>query len=180
MIGRASCSFLLALAGCSPQEGGGERQQTSATGDARPLPSHRKLPVEAYLQKEDRERAQRNRLGELPCSRTRVEDGETVESMLPTDECVQMLPRQRFRGIWFNRFEVSVFWPDRITIPEREPPFWLSVQNSSLADKEGERAYLLEFDGRRTMYPGSYGYGDYEHEIIVDRVISATPVPAQR
>lgn len=59
MIGRASCSFLLALAGCSPQEGGGERQQTSATGDARPLPSHRKLPVEAYLQKEDRERAQR-------------------------------------------------------------------------------------------------------------------------
>jgi hypothetical protein len=180
MIGRGCCSVLLALACCSPREDGGERQQNSATGGVQWGASHRKSPPQAFLQREDQERARRNRPGELPCSRTRVENGETVESMLPTDECVRMLPRQRFKGIWFNRFEASVFWPDRISIPDREPPFWLSVQDSSLAAAEGERAYLLEFEGRRTMYPGSYGYGDYEHEIIVDRVISAQPVAAQR
>ena len=178
MIRRLWATVLLILACCSSQEEGSDPEQRAATTAAPPAAAYKSLPPEAYLHKEDQERARRkSRLSEIPCSRTRIEDGISVESWLPTDQCVRMLPRQRFRGVWFNRFEVSAFWPDRVRIPQEEPPLWLDFHRSSLSNAEGERAYLLDFEGRRTMYPGSYGYGDYEHEIIVDRVISVRPAP---
>jgi hypothetical protein len=166
---------LLVLISCSPsrQSGGPPPHQTMAI-DAN---GYRMPPPEAYLREEDRERARTHRPGEVPCSRRRMDEGVWVSSSLPIDECVRMLPRQRFRGVWFNRFEVSVFWPDRSSIPDRERPMWLDVQRTPLRQARGERAYFLDFEGRRTMYEGSYGYGDYRHAILVDRVISITLLP---
>jgi hypothetical protein len=89
-----------------------------------------------------------------------------------------MLPRQRYRGVWINEFEGSRFYPGRSTVPTSrdEAHIWLEVEHSSLAGLVPDgRAFLLEIEGRRTMYPGPFGHlGGADHELIVDRVISAT------
>jgi hypothetical protein len=91
-----------------------------------------------------------------------------------------MLPRQRYRGLWLNRLEASAFVPNAATWPKEEPRIWLNVERVKLREQEYDRpAYRLEFEGRQTMYAGSYGHCCYEHEIIVDRVISATPLKEQ-
>lgn len=41
--------------------------------------------------------------------------------------------------------------------------------------------FRVEFIGRRTVYPGTYGHlGGYDHYIIADRVISIEPVKDER
>ncbi|HEX8643782.1 MAG TPA: hypothetical protein VF702_07695 [Allosphingosinicella sp.] len=172
---KLSIAFLLC---CAPYQQAVGRIATFlppvSGSDAAPRPT----PPEAYLHEVDRQRARSIRSpGEAPCSRTGLDRGHWVTSSLPTDRCVRMLPRQRFRGIWFNRFEVSLFWPDRISIPGPEPAYWLTFERTRLSRLAGERYYLIEFEGRRTMFPGTYGYGPYEHEVIVDRLISVHAVP---
>jgi len=130
-------------------------------------------PPEAYIRASDRERARRDDPADGPCTVHGILLGERYSNRLPTNQCVRMLPRQRFRGVWFNRFEVSVFWPGRENLPDEEPRMWLETEASELRTLPAERAYLLEFEGRRTAYPGRYGHSGYVHEIVVDRVISA-------
>jgi hypothetical protein len=109
-----------------------------------------------------------------------VENGHQYVSGPPTDECYRMLPRQRYRGVWVNEFEGSRFYPGQSNVhaARDEARIWLDVERVSLGDLEANgQAYLLEIEGRRTMLPGPFGHmGSADHELIVDRVISAAPI----
>lgn len=161
------------LAACSPADGLADGDDAAiaaiAAAPASPVPP----PPEAYLRAEDEERARRRVPGERPCAVRGISGGAEYAGSLPIDRCVRMLPRQRFRGVWYNRFEVSVFWPGRETPGDEEPRIWLDVDRAQLRDLPGEQAYLIAIEGRRTMYPGNYGHYGYPHAIVVDRVISA-------
>lgn len=168
---------LLALASCAPD---GPPSVAEQTGGTKFKSRSKYPPVEAFIQPDDQERAQRRDPLDSPCSRTAVEDGVVWTSMIPTDKCVRMLPRQRFKGVWLNRFEGSAFSPNLVTWPTEEPRIWLNVERVNLRQQGyDDRAYVLEFEGRQTAYPSSYGPCCFEHEIIVDRVISATPLEDQ-
>jgi hypothetical protein len=138
-------------------------------------------PPEAYLRSEDQERARQLDPDNFPCSFIQHDGGHPAVAALPTDECVRMLPRQRYSGVWINEFEGSQFYPDRVTYPKtRDTTIWLDVENVALGglDPDG-RGYLVVFEGRRTMHPGLYGHlGSARHELIVDEVVSVRPLAA--
>ena len=173
MVRNFVCCLL--LVSCSPAHEPSDRSHGEpAAGDKLSW-----LPPEAFLLAEDQERARRREPGKRPCARTRVEDGFEVDSTLPTDACVRMRPRQRFRGVWLDRFEGSSFSPGLDRVPTKEPTIFLNADRAIPRRYDGA-AYLLEFEGRQTLYRWSYGPCCFEHEIIVDRLISATPLDARR
>lgn len=133
------------------------------------------LPPEAYLDPVDRQIA-RTGVGvpgrPSPCARTTTENGIKIVVGSPTDQCVKMLPQQRWRGLWRNDFEGSQFCPEPATECRLDSPgerIWLSER----PDKRGDgKLYHVDFVGRKTMYKGHYGHmGVFDHEIIMDRMI---------
>jgi len=132
---------------------------------------------------------------EAPC--TYHVDANTIASV-PTDQCYKMEASRRYRGVWLDEFEGQAFIPEGTTAPEwprgdatrsgwrerfesaRASRIWLDVSRVGLEHhfREGGRKVLIEFDGRKTMYPGSYGHlGMSGHEIIVDHMISLKECP---
>lgn len=127
---------------------------------------------------------------EFPCTR-HIEPG--VIGSVPTDQCYKMEAPRRYRGIWIDEFEGQRFIPEG-TIPPKWPEgdpqapgwreqfdraraasIWLNVERAKLPhrNRRGGRRVLIEFVGRKTLYPGAYGHmGMSGNEIIVDRVIS--------
>ena len=123
-------------------------------------------------------------------------DAGTIGS-LPTDECYKMEEPRRYRGVWINEFEGQAFVPEGTTAPiwprgdpktpgwsekleqARSATIWLDVEQTDLRNqfrRNGQKV-LVEFVGRKTAYSGAYGhFGMAGHEIIVDRVLSATAV----
>ena len=100
-----------------------------------------------------------------------------------TDQCFEMAPAKRWSGLWADNFEARRFCPT----PAREcgsqtprPAIWLSFAPGVRRDSiPTNRVYTIEFVGRRTLQQGSYGHmGMSEHEIIVDRIISISPLVA--
>ena len=115
----------------------------------------------------------------FPCARERKEQGISVVESVDTDKCVRMLPAHRWHGLWRNDFEGSRFCAapaaacDYDTKGER---VWL---DSRRLRGRWQELYAVDFVGRKTMFKGSYGHlGMSDHEIIVDRVISAKMVQA--
>lgn len=113
-----------------------------------------------------------------PCSR-----GET--DRLPDDQCYRMTPPERMRGIWIDEFEGSRFLPGLTAAPATDPPgphIWLEMDAHPVPalpeERRGQgRVVLLDFIGRRTLYPGNYGHlGMSEHEVVVQRLISAREI----
>lgn len=137
--------------------------------------------------------------GVFPCTDRVVGAGGVVFVNRPTDQCVKMQPRRRFRGIYLHEFEAELFFED-VTDPaeawrrrdsnlRRRGPSgewlgasisWMSLEPTMrrvLEAASADQPVLLEFEGRRTAYRGRYGHlGMSESEVIVDRVISAQPV----
>ncbi|WP_156139442.1 hypothetical protein [Sphingomonas sp. 35-24ZXX] len=114
--------------------------------------------------------------GDVPCMREKMVDGETVNTMLPTDQCVFMEPAKVWHGRWLNQYEHSVFCPNEVDqkeCNEAKGDIWLTPR---LFDESNGKSYHISFIGRKTRYsgePGGYGHlGSYASEIIVDRVIS--------
>lgn len=74
--------------------------------------SAQETPPEAYIDPVDRQVAES---GEgiasrpYPCAVENMEDGDTVISFLPIDDCVKMLPAEEWHGLWRNDFEGSQF-----------------------------------------------------------------------
>ncbi len=144
----------------------------------------KETPPEAYLDPADQEIARTGRGTEdrpFPCARYKKYPGidEPVIESLPTDECVQMTEPQIWTGIWRDEFEGSQFCAapaTRCAFDSQAERVWLAQRDKSF--KGGQRPYdgslyAVEFLGRRTKYPGSYGHlGVSQHEIIVDRMLS--------
>ncbi|MFL9840795.1 hypothetical protein ABS767_07475 [Sphingomonas sp. ST-64] len=116
------------------------------------------------------------------CWRRLHRDGEDA---LPrrVDQCFAMMPAQRWRGIWNDYFEGQQFCAAGRRCSggyDRTQP-WITFADGvrPTSDLPTNRRYVIEFIGRRTKMPGFYGHlGSSDHEIVVDRVISITPAPA--
>lgn len=124
-------------------------------------------------------------------------DAGTIGS-LPTDQCYKMEASRRYRGVWVDEFEGQSFIPEGTKAPEwpRGDPkssgwrkqfdqavaatIWLDVERANVGHnwQQGGRRMLIEFVGRKTVYPGSYGHmGMSGQEMIVDRVLSLKECP---
>lgn len=172
------CILALGLHSCASNEEKNANRDTRSNGATECVGQGELPPPEAYLRTEDQEKARCYRLDHMPCTVESVENGITIISGLPIDECYRMLPRQRYSGVWVNEFEGSRFYPGRSTRPDArdEARIWLDVQRVNPRAVYG-LAYQVEFEGRRTMYPGPFGHlGSADHELIVDRVISIAPI----
>jgi hypothetical protein len=137
-------------------------------------------PPEAYLRLEDRLSARLIDWGirwRYPCTSTERDGDIEMLHHLETDQCVRMGPKQRFRGLWNNEFEGSRFCAapaEECSYISRGEDVWLSF--SPEMERTGEvvgGVYSIDFIGRQTLFPGSYGHmGGSDEEVIVDRVIA--------
>lgn len=113
-----------------------------------------------------------------PCLRTT--DGELRR--LPDAECYRLSEPQRLRGVAVTGFETGSFYPGRTTVPHEHDrsDIWIELDRRILPDhlRNGCRrdcAVYLDFVGRRTAVPGSYGhFGVSKHQVIIDRLLHAT------
>ena len=125
---------------------------------------------------------------------SKIRDGGFKDSPLRTDECFEMEPPRRWKGLWSRGFEQSLFCPEPVRNCKGHTPggIWLTPNRSlppDLGDVDkpcgrpwgNERTFVIDFVGRKTRSPGKYGHmGQSSHEIIVDRVNSVFQVGPQR
>ncbi|WP_420142887.1 hypothetical protein [Sphingomonas sp.] len=127
-------------------------------------------------------------LGIHSCAKERTANGKTVIEGIPFDQCYKMLPAKRMRGVWLDEFEGSRFFedvdhPDQVIAALRHErdaklwPFgeWLGWGKAREPETPPRsRMVLIDFVGRRTAVPGSYGHGGGSRsEVLVDKVLSA-------
>lgn len=110
--------------------------------------------------------------------------GINAISGLAVDECFEMAPPGRYRGIWRNDFEGSRFCPEPATECGYDTvgdDIWLSYSQSvrsRQSPREGEGGlYQIEFVGRKTAKRGHHGHvGVADFEVIVDQIVSLRPI----
>jgi hypothetical protein len=146
-------------------------------------------PPEAYVHFSDRVAAQMFHWGipwSFPCTKTVKENGYTIGTSLPDDQCVKFNLPKRFQGLWRNDFEGSMF----CVAPAKQCPYspenseerhftWLEMQFHlpGSEDTPPGGLYAIDFVGRQSEYPGVYGHmGMSDQEVIVDRLISIKEV----
>jgi hypothetical protein len=130
-------------------------------------------------------------LGIYPCASLEKRNGTRVIVGVPVDQCYKMRPKQRFRGIWLDEFEGSTFFEAALTAESVKAEVqrrlrtkhssnewldWAGTARKGVPSKNSpnSRMVALDFVGRRTAYPGSYGHmGMSSGEVVVDRVVSA-------
>lgn len=101
-----------------------------------------------------------------------------IEAIEPLDQCFQMTPPRRQRGLWRAEFEGSRFCPAPAQSCVYETPgneIWLTI-GEHLPERRIEyrgQLYEIEFVGRQTAVAGAHGHlGGSDHEVIVDELIS--------
>ncbi|HEY0115711.1 MAG TPA: hypothetical protein VGB54_08320 [Allosphingosinicella sp.] len=124
-----------------------------------------------------------------PCLTRHDVNGETYRGSLPTDQCFRMTEPQRMKGVWIDQFEGSRFLPGGTELTQArfdEPQIWLDPETKRVPglfnpDPDAEiRVLEVDFVGRKTLFPGQYGHmGVSQHEVIVDRLISARELDPQ-
>lgn len=98
-----------------------------------------------------------------------------------TDQCFRMTKAQKWRGLWLDGFEGQVFCPEtesKCEYGDGKENIWIGFVSGQKPDGKSAtgKTYEVEFVGRRTLLPGAHGHlGMFEHEIVVDRLISASP-----
>ena len=100
-----------------------------------------------------------------------------------TDACFEMAPQRRSTGLWLAALESSQFCADEPGRPATKcefkagsPMTWLETKDDYTADG---KLYRIDFVGRRTAHAGHFGaYGFYQHEMIVDHMISIKEIGA--
>jgi len=100
-------------------------------------------------------------------------------------DCFDMLPAQHWSGLWNSGWEWTNFCPAPATacpIAAEHGDVWLIFAKGAYPDAERlEGIYRIEFVGRRTKVPGYFGHlSQYNHLMVVDRVISIAKVPERR
>jgi hypothetical protein len=162
-----------------------------------PLRVHLEMPAEAYKSWFDRQIVRTGftiRGRAPPC----VIAGEghwdgTVEDLAdhrPWEQCLRFTEAQRWSGVWDHGWEWSNFCAgstehclvDKKSLDAAKPGTWLTfAENASPGDDLPDGIHRVEFVGRRTKYPGHFGHmGMYEHEMVVDRVISIQTIPGEK
>lgn len=184
MRGRLALAAFALLASCqrsAPPE--------PRTTDPRTLELLRETYVpESYARLEDQRAAARLRAGyqaPVPCASYSVDSRIPVSKSLPDDLCFKFAPAQRMQGLWRNEFEGSQFCaaPARRCSGSDHYPFEPGVASLQFARPASAidglypgGLYAIDFVGRRTVFDGSYGYGFFSQEVIVDRLISIREV----
>jgi len=97
-------------------------------------------------------------------------------------DCFDMLPQQRWSGLWNSGWEWTSFCPEpakECPIASEQGDVWLTFGNNAYRGPElADGLYRIEFVGRRTKVPGYFGHLDqYDHLMVVDRVIWIEHVP---
>lgn len=114
------------------------------------------------------------------CLRT-IRFGEIEAMPSQVDACFHMLPTQRWKGLWRDDFEGSRFCPAPTKTCSFDSPgeaVWLTFRvNARPPQRRAGGLYEIEFVGRRTLRRGGYGHlGEFQHEVLVDKVISLNTV----
>jgi len=100
-------------------------------------------------------------------------------------DCYDMLAPQRWSGLWNSGWEWTNFCPD----PAKDCPnesdhddVWLDFAEGAYRGTElADGVYRIDFIGRRTKVPGYFGHlGQYDHLMVVDRVISIKRIPGEK
>lgn len=117
-----------------------------------------------------------------PCYRKESDAYGDVQVFIGSQKCFHFNPPERMRGIWLDEFEGSAFLPDVTASPVvwhySPDAIWLEFTQPEPLLADGQKAYAVEFVGRRATYPGHYGHlGMSRHLILVDELLSASPVP---
>ncbi|NMW32313.1 hypothetical protein HKD42_09600 [Altererythrobacter sp. RZ02] len=110
--------------------------------------------------------------------RARYEGASAIN--VSVDICFPMQSARPWTGLWVNEFEGSRFCPSPRSDcdqPEFGEGIWLSFaegERPEAAHPYGDGTiYKVQFLGRRTKEPDSFGhYGYFAHEIVVDELIS--------
>jgi hypothetical protein len=107
------------------------------------------------------------------------------DQSMATDQCYKMDDVRRWRGLWANDFEGSLFCPvpaNGCPSDSEDDQIWLEFADPATRAKlphPGGGLYAIDFYGRRTRYKGLHGhFGMAEHEIIVDRLVSIREIKA--
>lgn len=102
----------------------------------------------------------------------------------PNDpECYDMLPAQRWSGLWEHGWEWTNFCADPAKQCDwmAERGTWLTFADSDLNPGLIDGVHRIVFVGRRTKNPGNFGHlASYDHLMVVDRIISIQPVEGER
>jgi hypothetical protein len=93
------------------------------------------------------------------------------------DDCVKMLPKHRWQGLWVTEFEGDRFCPGTMKACswEKQPRYELWFNRKVFTGRpqikaEMYRVYALDFEGRRTQYKTDRWSPHYE--IVVDHLIA--------
>lgn len=113
--------------------------------------------------------------------------GLNAINSLSVEQCYEMAPVRKWRGLWRNDFEGSRFCPEPMTECGYDTPgddIWLSYSqglrpSSSWPEVGSGGMYEVEFVGRLTAKRGHYAhFGSSDHELVVDQLISIQPLRA--
>jgi len=99
-------------------------------------------------------------------------------------ECYEMLPAQRWEGLWEHGWEWTNFCPEpaRTCNWMAKRGTWLTFADNVVLEEDiPEGIHRIEFVGRRTKVPGNFGHTfASEHLMVVDRIIALEPLDANR
>ncbi len=106
-----------------------------------------------------------------------------LEAWPATQDCYEMTMPRRWKGVWRDYFEGQQFLPK---LPnsrslDRSVNIWIYFSQGvrPIPPTPTRRSYTIDFVGRRTVHRGDFGYhGMWEHEMIVDKVLSLKPLGA--
>jgi hypothetical protein len=94
-----------------------------------------------------------------------------------TDQCYKMLPATRWHGLWRDGFEGQIFCPAPAQecpghSPKDESWFELKSRPPGVEKDPLGALYAVDFIGRRTAQSSSMIAYGFQHEMVVDRMIS--------
>lgn len=105
-----------------------------------------------------------------------------TELIEQTDQCFRMTSAKGWAGIYVDGFENQLFCPastDRCEFDPAGDRIWTTfkMDHPRRSKIPTERNFAVEFVGRRTLLPGQHGHlGSFNHEIIVDELVSIVPI----
>lgn len=94
--------------------------------------------------------------------------------------CYEMLPTQKWSGLWEHGWEWTNFCSDparKCNWMEERGTWLIFSDDVKLPPDMPDGIHRIEFIGRRTKVPGNFGHtASYEHLMIVDHIISFRPL----
>jgi hypothetical protein len=119
----------------------------------------------------------------LPCME-RVHDATgDYDTFIGNEACYRFMPARRMQGIWISEFEGSIFLPGATSSkvePDALSRIWLEPHTPPPAPfkRDGEsHVYRIEFVGRESLYPGSYGHMGMSRDLVlVERFLKLSEI----